>query len=170
MKIGHGLEPDTEIGPLINKKRLDFIEQMVEDTRNEGATVACGGKRPADKNKGFFYEPTVFTDVTDDMRVMNDEPFGPIAPVTTFEDFDEVITRANSLSFGLAGYVFTDSQALAMKTMEALRTGIVGVNNYVAATAEMPFGGVNHSGFGRENGPNGLLDYMDVKFANIMMG
>ncbi len=170
MKIGHGLEPDTEIGPLINKKRLDFVEQMVEDTRSEGATVACGGKRPADKNKGFFYEPTVFTNVTDDMRVMNDEPFGPIAPVTTFEDFDEVITRANNLSFGLAGYVFTESQSLAMKTMEGLRTGIVGVNNYVAATAEMPFGGVNHSGFGRENGPDGLLDYMDVKFANIMMG
>jgi len=170
MKIGHGLEPDTEIGPLINKKRLDFIEQMVEDTIGEGATVATGGRRPADKNKGFFYEPTVFTDVRDDMRVMNDEPFGPIAPVTTFEDFDEVIERANSLSFGLAGYVFTDSQAMAIKTMEALRTGIVGVNNYVAATAEMPFGGVNHSGFGRENGPHGLLDYMDVKFANIVMG
>ena len=170
MKIGHGLDPDTEIGPLINKKRLDFIEQMVEDTKNEGATLACGGKRPADKNKGFFYEPTVFTDVSDDMRIMNDEPFGPLAPVTTFEDFDEVIARANSLSYGLAGYVFTDSQALAMKTMEALKTGIVGVNNYVAATAEMPFGGVNHSGFGRENGPDGLLDYMDVKFANILMG
>ena len=170
MKIGHGLEADTEIGPLINKKRLDFIEKMVEDTRNEGATLAAGGKRPADKNKGFFYEPTVFTDVTDDMRIMNDEPFGPIAPVTTFEDFDEVIDRANSLSYGLAGYVFTGSQELAMKTMEGLRTGIVGVNNYVAATAEMPFGGVNHSGFGRENGPDGLLDYMDVKFANIVMG
>ncbi len=170
MKIGHGLEPDTEIGPLINKKRLDFIEQMVEDTVGEGATLACGGRRPADRNKGFFFEPTVFTDVRDDMRIMNDEPFGPIAPVTTFEDFDEVIERANSLSYGLAGYVFTDSQALAMKTMEALKTGIVGVNNYVAATAEMPFGGVNHSGFGRENGPQGLLDYMDVKFANIVMG
>jgi succinate-semialdehyde dehydrogenase/glutarate-semialdehyde dehydrogenase len=101
---------------------------------------------------------------------MNDEPFGPLAPVTTFEEFDEVIERANSLSYGLAGYVFTDSQAMAMKTMEALKTGIVGVNNYVAATAEMPFGGVNHSGFGRENGPDGLKDYMDIKFANIVMG
>ena len=170
MKIGHGLDADTEIGPLINKKRLDFIEQMVEDTKSEGATIATGGRRPADKNKGFFYEPTVFTDVRDDMRIMNDEPFGPLAPVTTFEDFDEVIERANSLSYGLAGYVFTDSQAMAMKTMEALKTGIVGVNNYVAATAEMPFGGVNHSGFGRENGPDGLKDYMDIKFANIVMG
>ena len=104
------------------------------------------------------------------MRIMNDEPFGPLAPVTSFEDFDDVIARANSLPYGLAGYVFTNNQTLAHKTMEGLRTGIVGVNNYVAATAEMPFGGVNHSGFGRENGPHGLLDYMDVKFANIVMG
>ena len=169
MKIGHGLDADTEIGPLINKKRLDFVEGMVADTLNEGANLALGGKRPADKNKGYFYEPTVFTGVRDDMRVMNDEPFGPIAPVTTFEDFDDVVARANSLSYGLAGYVFTNNQNLAMKTMEALRTGIVGVNNYVAATAEMPFGGVNHSGFGRENGPDGLQDYMDTKFANIMI-
>ena len=169
MKIGHGLDSDTEIGPLINRKRIDFIEKMVQDTRDEGASVVTGGKRPADKNKGFFYEPTVFSDVRDDMRIMNDEPFGPLAPVTTFEDFDDVIERANSLSYGLAGYVFTNNQDMAMKTMEGLRTGIVGVNNFVAATAEMPFGGVNHSGFGRENGPHALLDYMDVKFANIMM-
>ena len=170
MKIGHGLDADTDIGPLVNKKRLDFIEQMVEDTRAEGATVACGGKRPADKNKGFFYEPTVFTDVRDDMRIMNDEPFGPLAPIVTFEDFDDVMTRANSLSYGLAGYVFTNDQKLAHRTMEGLRTGIVGVNSYAAATAEMPFGGVNHSGFGRENGPNVLEDYMDTKFANFAMG
>ncbi len=170
MKIGHGLEPDTEIGPLINKKRLDFIEQMVADTVADGATIACGGRRPADRNKGFFYQPTVFTAVRDDMRIMNDEPFGPLAPITTFEDFDEVIARANSLSYGLAGYVFTNNQTLAVKTMEGLRTGIVGVNTYVAATAEMPFGGVNHSGFGRENGSGGLLDYMDVKFVNMVMG
>ena len=111
----------------------------------------------------------MFTDVRDDMRIMNDEPFGPLAPITTFEDVDEVIARANSLSYGLAGYVFTNNQALAVKTMEGLRTGIVGVNTYVAATAEMPFGGVNHSGFGRENGAGGLLDYMDVKFVNLMI-
>lgn len=169
MKIGHGLDDETEVGPLINRKRLDFIEKMVDDTRAEGAEVVTGGKRPADKNKGFFYEPTVFSSVTDDMRIMNDEPFGPLAPVTTFEDFDDVIDRANSLSYGLAGYVFTNNQDLAMKTMEGLRTGIVGINNFVAATAEMPFGGVKHSGFGRENGPHALLDYMDVKFANIML-
>jgi succinate-semialdehyde dehydrogenase/glutarate-semialdehyde dehydrogenase len=167
MKIGHGLEPSTEIGPLVNRKRLDFVEEMVEQTRSEGARVVTGGKRPADMNRGYFYEPTVFTDMRDDMRLMNDEPFGPLAPVSTFEGFDEVIGRANSLSYGLAGYVFTNNHKLAQKTAEALKTGIVGVNTFAAATAEMPFGGVNHSGFGRENGSQGLHDYLDTKFINI---
>ncbi len=170
MKIGHGLEAGTEIGPLVNRKRLAFIEEMVDQTRAEGARVVTGGQRPADMNRGFFFEPTVFSDVRDDMRVMNDEPFGPIAPVTTFETFDEVIGRANSLSYGLAGYVFTGNQKLAQATAEALRTGIVGVNTFAAATAEMPFGGVNHSGFGRENGSQGLHDYLDAKFVNIAYG
>ena len=169
MKIGHGLDADTEIGPLINRKRLDFVEQMVEDTVNEGAKVECGGKRPADKNKGFFYEPTVFSDINDDMRIMHDEPFGPLAPLMTFEDFDDVIERANGLPYGLAGYVFTGNQKLAQKTAEALKTGIVAVNNFAAATAEMPFGGTKHSGFGRENGAEGLKDYMDTKFVNLVM-
>ncbi len=170
MKIGHGLEAGTEIGPLVNRKRLAFVEEMVEQTKAEGARVVTGGQRPADMNRGYFFEPTVFADVRDDMRVMNDEPFGPIAPVTTFEDFDEVIGRANSLSYGLAGYVFTGNQKLAQATAEALRTGIVGVNTFAAATAEMPFGGVNHSGFGRENGSQGLYDYLDAKFVNIAYG
>jgi succinate-semialdehyde dehydrogenase/glutarate-semialdehyde dehydrogenase len=168
MKMGHGLDASTEIGPLVNRKRLDFIEEMVEQTKAEGARTVTGGKRPADMNRGYFYEPTVFTDMRDDMRVMHDEPFGPIAAVSTFEDVDEVIGRANSLSYGLAGYVFTDNHKLAQKTAEALKTGIVAVNNFAAATAEMPFGGVNHSGFGRENGSQGLYDYLDTKFINIV--
>ncbi len=100
---------------------------------------------------------------------MVEEPFGPIAPMSTFESFDEVIERANSLPQGLASYVFTNSLRQAHKTAEALKTGIVAVNNVAAATAEMPFGGVKHSGFGRENGRQGMLDYLDVKFTNIVM-
>jgi len=169
LKIGHGLDDGTDIGPLINRRRLEFIEKMVEDTVNEGAKVECGGRKPAGVNRGFYYEPTVFSGVRDDMRIMNDEPFGPLAPVTSFESFDEVVERANSLSYGLAGYVFTNNLRLAEKTAEALRTGIVAVNNFQAATAEMPFGGVKHSGFGRENGSQGILDYLDVKFVNVML-
>jgi len=168
MKIGHGLEATTEIGPLINKRRLDFIEQMVADTVAEGARVVTGGKRPAGFNRGFFYEPTVFADVRDEMRIMREEPFGPLAPVTSFEDVDEVIARANALPYGLAGYVLTNSQKLAAKTIDGLKTGIVGVNTFQAATAEMPFGGVKHSGFGRENGAQGMLDYLDCKFVNLV--
>lgn len=167
LRLGHGLEPETDVGPLINRRRLEAIEQMVEDTKASGAKLLAGGRRPASPNRGFFYEPTAFGDVPDEARVMNDEPFGPIAALTTFASFDEVINRANSLSYGLAGYVFTGSLTRAQATAEALRVGIVGVNTYVAATAEMPFGGVNHSGFGRENGSQGIRDYLDTKFVNI---
>jgi succinate-semialdehyde dehydrogenase/glutarate-semialdehyde dehydrogenase len=169
MKVGNGFDPDVEIGPLINRKRLEFTEKMVEDTAADGGKLVSGGKRPAEMNRGYFFEPTVFTDVPDDARIMVEEPFGPIAPMSTFESFDEVIERANSLLQGLASYVFTDSLRQAHKTAEALKTGIVAVNNVAAATAEMPFGGVKHSGFGRENGRHGMLDYLDVKFTNIVM-
>jgi succinate-semialdehyde dehydrogenase/glutarate-semialdehyde dehydrogenase len=151
MRIGHGLDPATEIGPLINRRRLDFIERMVEDTLAEGARLECGGRRPAGMSRGYFYEPTVLTAMRDDMRLMSEEPFGRLAPISTFESFDEVIERANSLPYGLAGYVFTSSLKLANDTADALRTGIVAVNGFAAATAEMPFGGVRRSGFGREN-------------------
>ena len=169
MKIGNGLEDATDVGPLINKRRLEFIEQMVDDTAKGGAKVASGGRRPAGMNRGFFFEPTVFTDTPDDARAMTEEPFGPLALLSSFETFDEVMERANSLPQGLAAYVFTNSLRQAQKSIEALKTGIVCVNNTAAATAEMPFGGVKYSGFGRENGRQGILDYLDVKFANIVM-
>jgi succinate-semialdehyde dehydrogenase/glutarate-semialdehyde dehydrogenase len=169
MKIGNGIEETTDVGPLINKRRLEFIEQMVEDTASGGAKVASGGRRPAGMNRGFFFEPTVFTDTPDDARAMTEEPFGPLALLSSFETFEEVMERANSLPQGLAAYVFTNSLRQAQKSVEALKTGIVCVNNTAAATAEMPFGGVKYSGFGRENGRQGILDYLDVKFANIVM-
>jgi succinate-semialdehyde dehydrogenase/glutarate-semialdehyde dehydrogenase len=169
LNLGHGLEPATDVGPLISRRRLEAIEQMAEDTVKDGATLALGGRRPAGMNRGFFFEPTVFTDTPDGARVMVEEPFGPLAPLSSFSSFDEVIGRANSLKQGLAAYVFTNSMRQAMATVEALKVGIVAVNNTGAATAEMPFGGVKHSGFGRENGRQGILDYLDVKFANLVM-
>jgi succinate-semialdehyde dehydrogenase / glutarate-semialdehyde dehydrogenase len=167
MRLGHGLDPQTDVGPLVNRRRLEAVERMVEDTRASGAALLRGGRRPAGHNRGYFFEPTVFDDVPDDARVMNDEPFGPIAALTTFATFDDVIARANALPYGLAGYVFTNSLGRAQATAEALRVGIVGVNTFVAATAEMPFGGVKHSGFGRENGSQGIADYLDTKFVSI---
>jgi succinate-semialdehyde dehydrogenase / glutarate-semialdehyde dehydrogenase len=167
MRLGHGLDPETDIGPLVNRRRLEAVERMVEDTKASGAVLLRGGRRPADQNRGYFFEPTVFDDVPDDARVMNDEPFGPIAALTTFASFGDVVARANALPYGLAGYVFTNSLGRAQATAETLRVGIVGVNTFAAATAEMPFGGVKHSGFGRENGSQGIADYLDTKFINV---
>ncbi len=169
MKLGNGLDPSVDIGPLINARRLDAITGIVEDTRSGGARLAAGGGRPSDLNRGYFFEPTVFTDTPDSARGMVDEPFGPIAMLASFDEFDDVIARANSLPQGLAAYVFTDSLKRAHMTADALKTGIVGVNTLQAATTEMPFGGVKHSGFGREGGSQSIQDYLDTKFINFVM-
>jgi succinate-semialdehyde dehydrogenase / glutarate-semialdehyde dehydrogenase len=169
MKLGNGLDPSTDIGPLINARRLESIKGMVEDTQSGGAKLAMGGQQPAGINRGYFYEPTVFLDTPDSARGMIDEPFGPIAMLASFDDFDDVIARANSLPQGLAAYVFTNSLKRAHMTADALRTGIVCVNTLQAATTEMPFGGVKHSGFGREGGSQSIQDYLDTKFINLVM-
>jgi succinate-semialdehyde dehydrogenase/glutarate-semialdehyde dehydrogenase len=169
MKLGHGMDPATDIGPLINRRRLEAIKAMVADTSAGGARLALGGRQPADLNRGYFFEPTVFSDTPDDARGMLDEPFGPIALLAGFETFDDVIARANSLKQGLAAYVFTDSLKRAHQTADALRTGIVCVNTLQAATTEMPFGGVKYSGYGREGGSRSIHDYLDTKFTNIVM-
>ncbi|MBN9508736.1 MAG: NAD-dependent succinate-semialdehyde dehydrogenase [Alphaproteobacteria bacterium] len=169
MKLGNGLDSSVDIGPLINARRLDAIKGIVEDTQSGGARLAAGGQRPAGINRGYFFEPTVFTDTPDSARGMIDEPFGPIAMLTSFDEFDDVIARANSLPQGLAAYVFTNSLKRAHMTADALKTGIVCVNTLQAATTEMPFGGVKHSGFGREGGSHSIQDYLDTKFINIVM-
>jgi len=140
---------------------------MVEDTKAGGATLLTGGRRPSSPNRGYFFEPTVFGDVPETARVMQDEPFGPIAALSGFESFEEVVARANGLPYGLAAYTFTGSLGRAQRTAEALKVGMVGVNSFAVATAEMPFGGVKHSGFGRENGSEGIRDYLDTKFVSI---
>jgi succinate-semialdehyde dehydrogenase/glutarate-semialdehyde dehydrogenase len=159
----------VEVGPLTTKKRLEAVEALVEDTKSHGAKLLAGGRRPPEFNRGFFYEPTVFRDVPDDARVMNEEPFGPIAPITAFHDFDEVMKRANALSVGLGGYVFTRSLKRAHEASEAMETGMVGVNTLALATPETPFGGIKESGFGREGGSLGIKDYLDVKYTNMLL-
>ena len=112
LKIGNGLDEGVQLGPLTTKKRLEEVEQLVEETKKEGAKVLCGGQRPAGFNKGYFYEPTIFDNVKDNFKIMTVEPFGPLSPITTFKSFDEVIERANNHSAGLAGYVCTNSMDL----------------------------------------------------------
>ena len=167
LKIGNGMDKDIQLGPITTKKRLEEIEQLVETTKKEGAKVLCGGKRPSGFNKGYFYEPTVFDNVKDDFKIMIEEPFGPLTPLLTFKNFDEVVEKANNQVAGLAAYVCTNSIELASKTSEALETGMVAVNTPFISNAETPFGGVKQSGYGREGGSIGIKDYLNVKYTHL---
>jgi succinate-semialdehyde dehydrogenase/glutarate-semialdehyde dehydrogenase len=162
IKLGDGLDKDTTMGPLANPRRLDAMEAMVNDAKGRGGKVAAGGKRHG--NQGYFFEPTVLTDVPDDSKVMTEEPFGPIAPIVRFKTFDEVVERANSLPFGLASYAFTSSTQTATAIGDALNFGLVGVNSTVISLPETPFGGIKESGYGHEGGIEGLDAYMNRKF------
>jgi succinate-semialdehyde dehydrogenase/glutarate-semialdehyde dehydrogenase len=162
VKVGYGLDEGTQMGPMIAPRRLDAMDRFVADAEAHGATVVAGGKRRG--NKGYFYLPTLLRDVPDDAIIMREEPFGPVAPTTTFSGFDEVIERANSLPFGLASFVFTRDLSLAQKTELALDAGLVGVNHMMVSTPETPFGGVNESGYGSESGSEGLEAYLRTKF------
>jgi succinate-semialdehyde dehydrogenase/glutarate-semialdehyde dehydrogenase len=169
IKLGDGLDPSVGMGPLINGGRLAEIEGIVNEAVKAGAKVAAGGQRPAELNAGFFFEPTVLTEVTDDMRVMAEENFGPIAAITRFASDDEAIARANASDMGLSAYAFTRSRDRARRTVAELKSGMVGINSYALAASEVPFGGTNFSGMGREGGPEGIRDYLDVKLAQVVI-
>ena len=169
LKIGRGLDEGVQVGPMANRRGLETIQKMTEDAVARGAELLAGGKTPAGSNKGFFIEPTVLGRVPDDALVMNEEPFGPIAPIATFRDYDEVIERANALPFGLAGYVFSNDLSVSTRAYEDLEVGMVGVNEMLLATAEAPFGGVKESGMGREGGSLGIHDYLDPKYVKIRL-
>ena len=167
LKIGNGMDKDVQLGPITTKKRLEEIEKLVEVTKKEGAKILCGGKRPSGFNKGYFYEPTIFDNVQDDFKIMTEEPFGPLTPLLTFNNFDEVIKKANNQVAGLASYVCTNSIELANKTSEALETGMVAVNTPFISNAETPFGGIKQSGYGREGGSVGIKDYLNIKYTHL---
>ena len=167
LKIGNGMEKDVQLGPITTKKRLEEIEKLVEETKKEGGKLLCGGKRAAGFNKGYFYEPTVFDNIKDDFKIMSEEPFGPLTPLLSFKNFDEVIKKANNQSAGLAGYICTSSIELANKTSEALETGMVAINTPFISSAETPFGGIKQSGYGREGGSMGIKDYLNVKYTHL---
>lgn len=164
LKVGNGLEPGTQVGPMIARRRLAAMEELVNDAVAKGAELKLGGRRIG--NQGHFFAPTVLANVPADAAIMSTEPFGPIAPITQFSSFDEVIERANALPYGLASFVFTRSGALAARTEEALDAGLVGVNHMAVSTPETPFGGVNESGYGSESGIEGLDAFLRTKFVS----
>tara|TARA_B100000965_G_scaffold5102_1_gene3976 strand:- start:5368 stop:6807 length:1440 start_codon:yes stop_codon:yes gene_type:complete len=167
LKIGNGMDKDTILGPLTTKKRLEEIESLVETTKKEGAKILCGGKKPAGFNKGYFYEPTVFDNIKDDFTIMNQEPFGPLVPILSFKDFDEVIRRANNNDLGLASYIYTNNLEKAHKASELMETGTVAVNTAVVALPEAPFGGIKQTGYGREGGSMAIKDYLNIKYTHL---
>jgi len=167
LKIGNGMDKNVQLGPITTKKRLEEIEQLVEATKQEGAKILCGGKKPSGFNKGYFYEPTVFDNVKDNFKIMTQEPFGPLTPILSFENFDEVIKKANNQVAGLAAYVCTSSIELANETSEALETGMVAINTPFISNAETPFGGIKQSGYGREGGSMGIKDYLNIKYTHL---
>ncbi len=168
LKIGNGKDPTVDVGPLANARRVTATDELVHDALRKGAQLAYGGRRPPGVARGYFYEPTVLTNVDASMRIMNEEPFCPVAPISPFSDLQDGLQQANATLFGLAGYVFTNSLHTAIRASEGLDVGMVGINTLLIATAELPFGGVKRSGFGREGGSEGIEAYTVTKFVNIL--
>ncbi|WNF38561.1 NAD-dependent succinate-semialdehyde dehydrogenase [Bacillaceae bacterium IKA-2] len=171
LKIGNGLDDGTSIGPLIDKDAIEKVEEHITDAINKGALVLCGGKKAEVNNhNGWFYEPTVLQNATDEMLISSEETFGPVAPIYTFSSKEEVVERANHPQYGLAAYCFTKDLNQAYFMMEELEYGIVGINDPTPTTAQAPFGGVKESGNGREGGHHGIDEYLEVKFISLNLG
>ncbi len=167
LRMGHGTEEGVAVGPLVNAGQRDTVSELVNDARKRGARVSTGGENgPGD---GYFYHPTVLADVPHDARILHEEVFGPVAPVTTFDDEADAVARANDTEFGLVGYVFTTGFSRALRVGEALRTGMVGVNTGLVSNPAAPFGGVKASGFGREGGHEGIDEYLDTKYLALSL-
>ncbi len=167
LKLGSSQDPQTTMGPLTLASGRNKVEGLIADALSRGATVETGGRRPENCNKGFFLEPTILSGVPDDARIMQEEPFGPVAAVASFRSLDDAIERANSTPYGLAAYAFTGSAAKAERLSAGLRAGMVGINTFLVAHAEAPFGGVDHSGMGREGGRQAIQDYQNVKLTSV---
>jgi succinate-semialdehyde dehydrogenase/glutarate-semialdehyde dehydrogenase len=165
LKIGRGTEPDVEVGPLIDDDQRGKVAELVDDARSKGAEVLVGGSRI--DGAGYFYEPTVLSDMPEGARMLDEEIFGPVAPVKGFASEDEAIAAANDTEFGLVAYVYTQDLNRAFRVVERLETGMIGLNQGMVSNAGAPFGGVKQSGFGREGGPEGLNEYLETKYVAL---
>ncbi len=165
MKVGRGTDDGVEVGPLIDDNQRSKVSELVEDAVGRGAKALVGGH--ARDGAGYFYDPTVLTEVPDDARLLSEEIFGPVAPVKGFADEDEAIAAANDTEFGLVAYVFTSDLKRALRVCEKLETGMVGLNQGMVSNAAAPFGGIKQSGFGREGGPEGIEEYLETKYVAV---
>jgi len=167
MPVGRGTEEGVKVGPLIDSAQRDKVQELVDDALGKGAgAVLDGGPRDGD---GYFFEPMVLNEVSADARILKEEVFGPVAPVTTFRDEDEAIAAANDTEFGLVAYVYTRDIKRALRVCERLETGMVGLNQGMVSNAKAPFGGIKQSGFGREGGHEGIAEYVETKYVAVAL-
>ncbi len=162
MKVGRGTEDGVKVGPLIDGTQRDKVAELVDDAIGKGATAVVGGTKR--DGQGYFFDPTVLADVTDDARLLKEEIFGPVAPVAGFDDEEAAVAAANDTEFGLVAYVYTTDIKRAFRVCEGLETGMVGLNQGLVSNPAAPFGGVKASGFGREGGAEGIHEYLEVKY------
>lgn len=169
MRGGNGMDEGISIGPLVGPGAVDKVERQVKDAIDKGARLVCGGHRLMDDglDRGHFYAPTVLADIREDMLIYREETFGPVAPVLTFEDEDEVLEKANDTNYGLAAYVYTPNIGRAFRMFEGLKFGIIGINDINPTAAAAPFGGMKESGLGREGGHEGIAEYLETKLGGF---
>ena len=162
IRVGNGLDPETEMGPLANERRIPALESLIADATERGGKLVTGGNRIG--NQGNFFEPTVLADVPTSARIMNEEPFGPVAVINRFSDLDEAIAEANRLPFGLAAYAFTGSDRTATRLGLEIESGMLTINHLGLALPEVPFGGIKDSGYGTEGGSEAIEAYLETRF------
>jgi succinate-semialdehyde dehydrogenase/glutarate-semialdehyde dehydrogenase len=167
LKVGNGLEPGVQVGPMFEARALEKTAALIEDARGKGAKVLTGGGRSDRFDKGYWFEPTVIREVKGEMKLMSEEPFAPVMPLLDFDKLDDVIAAANNTPYGLAAYVFTNDLTVATRMAEGLEAGIIGINDPVPATPQCPFGGMKESGMGRELGIEGLDAYLETKYVSV---
>ncbi len=167
LKVGNGLEPGVQVGPMMEPKALDKAATLIEDARAKGGKILLGGGRSSRFDKGYWFEPTVIREVNGSMKLMTEEPFAPVMPLLDFSKLDDVIAAANNTPYGLAAYVFTNDLTIATRMAEGLDAGIIGLNDPVPATPQCPFGGMKESGLGRELGIEGLDAYLETKYVSV---
>ncbi|MDW0117480.1 NAD-dependent succinate-semialdehyde dehydrogenase [Sporosarcina thermotolerans] len=168
LKVGNSVDPTVQVGPLVNNEGLLKAEAHVQDALSKGAELLCGGQRiEGELADGLFYEPTVLGGVNSDMIITKEETFGPVAPIIPFDTEEEVIELANSTEFGLAAYFYTQNISRSIRVSEALKFGIIGMNDAIPTVAQAPFGGIKESGMGREGGHQGLNEYLEEKFISM---
>ena len=165
LKVGDPTSIETDVGPLSSKEGLETISGIVEDAKEKGAEILLGGNEI--DGKGFFYQPTILTNIKPDMRIAQEETFGPVAPLFSFATEEEVIARANDTPFGLASYFYTTDLAKSWRVSEQLEYGMVGLNTGIVSTEMAPFGGIKESGMGREGSKYGVEDYLEIKYIHI---